>query len=46
VLATIALFGASARRSSGEALPWSRRLVFALIGTALLAAPPGPRRCS
>jgi cellulose synthase/poly-beta-1,6-N-acetylglucosamine synthase-like glycosyltransferase len=38
VLSTIALFGVAVRRSTGRALPWSRRLVFALVGTALLAA--------
>jgi cellulose synthase/poly-beta-1,6-N-acetylglucosamine synthase-like glycosyltransferase len=38
VLATIALFGIPVRRSTGTALPWSRRLVFALVGTVFLAA--------
>lgn len=36
LLATIALFTTPARRSASGAVPWSRRLVFALVGTAVL----------
>ncbi len=38
VLATVALFATPARHSTGGAVPWSRRLLFAVAGTALLAA--------
>jgi cellulose synthase/poly-beta-1,6-N-acetylglucosamine synthase-like glycosyltransferase len=36
VLATVLLFATAARRSKAGAFPWSRRLVFALVGTGLL----------
>jgi cellulose synthase/poly-beta-1,6-N-acetylglucosamine synthase-like glycosyltransferase len=36
LVATCALFGVAVRRSPAGALPWSRRLVFALVGTGLL----------
>jgi hypothetical protein len=44
LLATIALFTIAARLSTGAAVPWTRRPVFALVGSGLLARPDGQLR--